>query len=340
MRFPVFARPCPPARALLTSSALVLVAGVVSACGGSGAGEADGSGPGDGPTVAAAFYPLAWVTEQVAGDRAEVELLTSPGAEPHDLELGVAETAAVAGADLVVLLDGLQPAVDAAAEESAQGTVLDVADAVDLRPVADPDVDHDDHADDHADESPEEHAEHSVEEGGEERRLDPHFWLDPLLMADLGDAVARELAQVDPAGADAYAAGAAALRADLESLDAAYAEGLRDCARDTVVVNHDAFGYLGRYGLRFEPIAGLSPDSEPTAGDLSRLQELIRDEGITTVFSETLVSPRTAETLAADLGIEAAVLDPVEGLTRETANEDYLSLMRANLSALQAANGC
>lgn len=307
--------------ALVPALALVL-----SSCAALGAGEeADAT---EGPTVAAAFYPLAWVAARVAGDRAEVELLTSPGAEPHDLELGVGQTAAVAAADLVLLQEGFQPAVDAAATESARGTVLDVTDVVDLRPVAA------EHGDEHAGETEEEHAEHA------EGDLDPHFWLDPLLMADLGEAVAEELAQVDPDGAEDYAAAAEQLRANLEQLDTEYAEGLAQCARDTVVVNHDAFGYLARHGLEFEPIAGLSPDSEPTAGDLARLQALIRSQGLTTVFSETLVSPATAETLAADLGVEADVLDPIEGLTQETSEEDYLSLMRANLSALQAANDC
>ena len=73
---------------------------------------------------------------------------------------------------------------------------------------------------------------------------------------------------------------------------------------------------------------------------LADLSELIRTEGVTTVFSERLASPALAETLAADLGIDTAVLDPIEGLTDETADEDYLSLMRSNLAALQEANGC
>ena len=146
--------------------------------------------------------------------------------------------------------------------------------------------------------------------------------------------------RADPGNADVYEANAAELRSDLESLDADYARGLANCERTTVVVSHDAFGYLGKYGLEMEPIAGLSPGAEPTPADLARLQDLIRDEGITTVFSERLVSPRLSQTLAADMGITSAVLDPVEGLSDETAGEDYLSLMRANLDALERANGC
>jgi zinc transport system substrate-binding protein len=167
-----------------------------------------------------------------------------------------------------------------------------------------------------------------------------HFWLDPLLMADLGDGIAAALAEADPEHADDFTANAADLRSDLEALDGEYSSGLDTCARDTVVVSHDAFGYLSRYGPDFEPIAGLSPDAEPTTADLARLNDLIRAEGITTVFSETLVSPEMAEILAGDLDIDSGVLDPIEGLGDTTADEDYLSLMRANLAALQKANGC
>ena len=61
---------------------------------------------------------------------------------------------------------------------------------------------------------------------------------------------------------------------------------------------------------------------------------------MTTVFSERLVSPKMAQTLADDLGVSTTVLYPIEGLSDETAEEDYLSLMRENLTALQQANGC
>ncbi len=107
------------------------------------------------------------------------------------------------------------------------------------------------------------------------------------------------------------------------------------------MVSHDAFGYLGaRYDLDLQAINGISPDAEPSPAHLRELSDLIESEGITTVFSETLASPAMADTLASDLGLETAVLDPIEGLGDDTADEDYLSLMRANLAALQEANGC
>ncbi|MEO5852604.1 MAG: metal ABC transporter substrate-binding protein [Nocardioides sp.] len=312
-----------PGRITLTGVALtgVGLTGGAMLLAGCGAFAEEPAGEG---VVAAAFYPLEYAAARVAADHLTVESLTTPGVEPHDLELGIGETAVVSDADLVVYQRGFQPAVDETVDNTARGVVLDAAQAVSLVSFAD-----------HGEEGS--GAEHEGHENGE---TDPHFWLDPLLMADLGDALATSMAETDPAHADDYAVNTAALRDDLETLDGEYAAGLASCERDTVVVSHDAFGYLSRYGLHFESIAGLSPDSEPTPADLSRLGDLIRTEGITTVFSETLIGPALADTLAGDLGIRSAVLDPLEGLGDTSAGEDYLSLMRSNLTALELANGC
>lgn len=308
--------------AILSTAALL-----VSGCSAFSEGGGESSGGSGGPTVAAAFYPLAWLTERVAdGTGADVELLTTPGSEPHDLELDVAKTAEVAQADLVVYEAGFQPAVDDTIAQNAQGDTLDVAALADLLPV---------------DESAEEHEEHAGEEEHEHDHggLDPHFWQDPVRVADVADAVADELASLDEDHADTYRSNAAALRKELEALDASYAAGLADCERDTIVVSHDAFGYLEKYGLHIASIVGLSPDAEPTAAVLGELQDLIKEEGITTVFSEPL-KPALGEGIASDLGLTNGVLDPIEGLSDATSGEDYLSLMKSNLTALQTANGC
>ena len=328
------ARPLRPRRTL---AALTAVSAAV-ALGGCGALQDDQAQAGR--EVVASFYPLAWVTGQVAGDDWTVTNLTTPGGEPHDLELGIGATADVTDADLVVYLAGFQPAVDDAVTSNAGGETLDAADVVGLQPVADhseeghsEDGHEEDHEEDHAEED---HAEDDHDHGD----LDPHFWLDPLRMADLGDAVADRLAELDPEEAETYGERATQLRSQLEELDGDYETGLASCELETVVVSHDAFGYLARYGLHLEPINGLSPDAEPNPATLAELAGVIEDEGVTTVFSERLASPALAETLASDLDVETGVLDPIEGLTSETAGDDYLSLMRENLAALQEANRC
>ncbi|MEV7431040.1 metal ABC transporter substrate-binding protein [Nocardioides sp. NPDC092400] len=336
-------RPTTAALTVGALSATLSLSGCAALTGGDDANGSGGSGEGS-RTVAAALYPLAYVAERVAGDAFDVENLTSPGGEPHDLELGVRETALVSDSALLVYVDSLQPAVDAAAEENAGGDVLDAAAVVDLMPFEGEHTHEEEHAHEdhegHEEEGADEHAEEEGHEGHDHGELDPHFWQDPLRMAELGDAVAERLAEIDPDEADTFTANADALRSDLEALDEEYVAGLADCRTSTVVTNHDAFGYLEKYGLELESIAGISPDAEPSPGALADLQDLIREDGITTVFSESLVSPKTAEVLADDAGVRTDVLDTIEGLTDDTADEDYLSLMRANLAALQEANGC
>ncbi len=132
-------------------------------------------------------------------------------------------------------------------------------------------------------------------------------------MADLGDEVALKLTDIDPDHRQDYRDNAADLRTDMERLDREYVDGLAGCRLHTVVVSHDAFGYLEKYGLHFDPIAGLSPDAEPTPAHLAELQDLAQEEGVTTVFTETLGSRKMADTLANDLGLRTATLDPLEG---------------------------
>lgn len=320
-----------PSRIALAALALPLVGG----CGALTGSETSDDGV---TRVVTAFYPLQYVAERVAGDRAEVSVLTSPGTEPHDLELTVRQTAEVAEADLAVHLSGLQPAVDEAVEQAAPAHVVDAADSADLVP---PDEHESGHGAEHGSEHESGHGSEGSGDAHEHGELDPHFWLDPTRLADVAGAVEEQLAAVDPDGAAAYADNLADLRADLADLDADVRAGLADCDVDTVVVSHDAFGYFGeRYGLDIHAINGLSPDAEPSPAHLRELAGLIESRGISTVFSETLATPRLADTLAGELDLETAVLDPVEGLGDQTADEDYLSLMRGNLAALEQANGC
>lgn len=301
-----------------------------------------GSGETEDDKVAAAFYPLEYVVDRIGGDHFDVLPLTAPGQEAHDATLDVATTAEVSKAGLVVFLSGFQPEVDSTVEQNADGRILDVQDVISLRAYGEDEHeghDHDEEShDSHDEESHEGHEDDSHDHDHGE--FDPHFWLDPLLLAEVAEAVADELSDLDPDHADEFADNLDSLRTDLEELDNAYSEGLAACARDTVVVNHDAFGYLTRYGLHFENLVGLSPGAEATIADQHRLQKYVREEGITTVFSERLVSGKSAQTLAQDAGVRLDVLDPLEGLTDETADEDYFSLMRTNLTKLQQANGC
>jgi zinc transport system substrate-binding protein len=290
-----------------------------ASCGSSAAEDADV------PVVVAGFYPLAEAAERVGGELVAVVNLTPPGVEPHDLELAPDDLESLVTADLVLFAGaGFQPAVEDALGD-AEGVVLDVLGGVDtLPPPEDGGEDRDDH-----------------EEG--ESSADPHVWLDPSRYAVLVEDVAGALAETVPGAAESFRSRAEAFVAELETLDAEFASGLERCDSRTLLVNHAAFGYLASaYDLRQESISGVSPEAEPGPGRLAELLRLIEREGVTTIFTEELASPEVAVTLAADAGIDTALLNPLEGLTQDQldAGEGYLSVMRDNLETLRAGLGC
>lgn len=263
--------------------------------------------------VIAELYPLAWVAERVGGDLVDVTNLTTPGAEPHDLELTARQVASMARSDLVIYEKGLAQAVDGAVEAAEPAHMLDTAQIVPEGVTSDI--------------------------GGE--HADPHTWLDPVAMQHFGTAVADQLAAVDPAHAEQFRGNAQRLSSDLAALDRDFSQGLAHCVRTEFVTSHSAFGYLAqRYHLQQIGISGLSSDSEPSPSRIREIHDLAKQYGITTIFYETLVSPALADAIAADLRLRTDVLDPLEGISDESRGTDYLSVMRSNLAALRTANGC
>jgi zinc transport system substrate-binding protein len=163
---------------------------------------------------------------------------------------------------------------------------------------------------------------------------DPHVWLDPLRYAKIVARIGEALGTPDAADR---------LVGRLTALDGEYRRGLAHCRRHEIVTSHEAFGYLAeRYGLEQVAITGLSPEAEPEPGKLQDVVELVRMRGVTTIYFETLVSPRIADTVARETGAKTAVLNPIEGLTEDEVarGENYFSLMRTNLRTLREGLGC
>ncbi|MFE1438853.1 metal ABC transporter substrate-binding protein [Streptomyces sp. NPDC058739] len=307
---------------LALAAAGLLGMGTLSAC--STAGAAAGNT--DKFDVVASFYPMEFLAERIGGAHVSVTTLTEPGQEPHDLEISARQTAQLQESDAVLYLAGLQPAVDDAVGQSSAGTKIDAAKLTHLEDLGVED------GHDHGG---------SAEEGSEDgAHLDPHVWLDPVRYAEIAEGVGKAFEKADPEHAADYRKNTAALVEELGGLDTAFARGLKDTKTKTFFTNHTAFGYLAeRYGLTQEAISGLDPESEPSPARIKELQEEAEADGVTTVFYETLVSDKTAKTLASDAGLRTDVLDPLEGITDKSRGDDYLQVMRANLKALQTALG-
>ncbi|MFJ8269720.1 metal ABC transporter substrate-binding protein [Streptomyces sp. NPDC094154] len=304
---------------VLTVTALGL--GALSACSSSAGASGTGGGKYD---VVASFYPMAFLAERIGGSHVHVTSLTRPGQEPHELEISAQQTVQLEKSDAVLYLKGLQPNIDKAVAQSGIRTKVDAASLTTLEEHG---TDVDGHAGEHD-------AHHDEEHGGK----DPHVWLDPVRYAQIAEGVGKAFEKGDPDHAADYRKNTAALVKQLGKLNIQYETGLKDTRNKVFITTHAAFGYLAeRYGLTQEAINGLDPESEPSAARVKDLQETAKADGVTTVFYETLVSDKTAKTLAKDAHLRTDVLDPLEGITDRSRGTDYFQVMEANLKALREA---
>ncbi|MCK9352282.1 MAG: zinc ABC transporter substrate-binding protein [Candidatus Paceibacterota bacterium] len=261
--------------------------------------------------VTASFYPLAFLAQEIGGDKVSVTNLTPAGAEPHDFEPSARDMAEIERSRVVIVNGlGLEPWIDNVKKNiDPKKTVLLIAG-----------------------------------EGRDiSRKGDPHIWLNGGIMYAMAKQIALTFAEMDAANGAEYFNNLAEFGDKINVLGAEYRSGLAECDTKSFVTSHDAFGYLAEnYGLKQVPIAGLSPDAEPSSKDLGTIAAFAKENNIKYIFFESLVSPKLADTIANEIGAKTLVLNPLEGLTNEDLSngKDYWSVMRENLANLKIALSC
>ena len=331
---------------ILAAACAAATALALSACT-STASSGDSSSKDGSLTVMASFYPLKYLAEKVGGEHVSVTSLTPDGAEPHDLELSPKMVDSLSSADAVIYLAGFQSAVDEAIEQQAPKTVIDVSSAAELieagsdanHPAEEEATEETQSGETDAHDHDHEGHDHAGHDHHHDMSADPHFWLDPVRMAKAATLVGDKLAEADSAHADTYKANAKALAEELTTLGNTLVTKTSSCKVKTFVTAHTAFGYLAdRTGLTQVGISGLDPESSPSPARLAEIGQIAKEQGVTTIFTESLIDPKVAQTLADDLGITTAVLDPIESQT--DASKDYAATMNSNIDALTKALDC
>ncbi|KRE48990.1 metal ABC transporter substrate-binding protein [Paenibacillus sp. Soil522] len=316
------------------SSKIILISAVtallLAGCGGNNDGIKNGNieseGSGKKLKVVTSFYPMYEFSKQVAGEHADVISLIPAGVEPHDWEPSAKDMANIKEADLFVY-NGIVEGWAEQALESAPNdkrVVVEASGGVQLMEG----VEHEEEG----------HEEEEHEEEG--HGLDPHIWLSPVLAQREVLAIQEAFMKADPEHKDDYKANADAYMAKLKELDDAFKSGLQGIKHTEFVTQHAAFGYLAKeYGLTQVPIAGLSPEQEPSPEQMAEVVAFAKEREIKTILFETLVDPKIAQTIADEIGAKTDVLNPIEGLTEEEKkdNLDYIGIMAKNLEALKKA---
>jgi zinc transport system substrate-binding protein len=286
------------------------------------------------PSIVTGSFAVAWLASSISDGCAVVTDLAPSGGDAHDLELTASQTASILDADLVIPVDGLQPAFDAVAESKSSGVfdILDLLDPLTAEDHAD-EVGHADHADEDG------HADHADEDGHEDHGLlDPHFWLDPKRGSDAAGFLGAEISKLSANCAAKVEVTVPAVQAQLEDLTQEFETSLATCSSRTIVVSHEAFGYLAdAFNLEQIGVAGLDPEGEPSAARLKEVIDLANSLGVSAVFTESTVNPDVAQTLADALEVGILTLDPLE---IASVSKDYISLMQTNLEALRSGLNC
>lgn len=311
---------------------------LIAGCGQKAVAPGDSSAQAQKLKVVASVYPVYEFVSQVGRDKVEVALLVPAGAEPHDWEPSAKDLINVKNAKLFFFHGAnLEHWVDKVIAKDVLGatTPIEVSKNIELRTGG---GHHHEHEHDAADKDNHKHEAES-DEGDE---IDPHVWLDPLLAQQEVTNIAEALAVADPVHASYYQDNAAKYNAQLQQLHQEYQDSLQSIKKRTIITNHAAFGYLAaRYNLEQVAIMGLSPDAEPTPEKMADIVKLTRERQIKYLFSETIVNPALAETLAKETGAKVLVLHPLDALTPDEMKQgkNYLILMRENLTQLKLALG-
>jgi zinc transport system substrate-binding protein len=280
--------------------------------------------------VVASLYPLYDFVRNIGKDKVDVELLLPPGVEPHSFEPNPADILHLNHADIFVYTNKyMEPWVEDILRgmDSGKMLILDSSRGVLFT--------------EERDDGEEGH--HSKEKRGH-AGMDPHIWLDLGNAIMMVDTIRDGLIQRDPANQDYYQKNAAQYKTVLQGLDMKFRQGLSSCKK-RVFINggHFAFEYLARrYGLTYVSAYGFSPDAEPTPGQLVKISRIVRKQGLKYLFYEELLTPRVAEMLARETGVQLLFLHGAHNISKEefARGVSFVELMEKNLENLETGLQC
>jgi zinc transport system substrate-binding protein len=260
--------------------------------------------------IVASFYPIFEFVKQVGGDRVAVTSLIPVDVEPHDFEPIIQQIQNAESAD-IVFFNGL-------GFESSWINKINNDNLVDTSLGA------------------------NITKSG--NAINPHIWLDPILVKKQVKNIENALIKLDPANKEYYQNNAINFSRSLDSLDALIKSTLQTCDKKDFIAFHDAFSYFAnRYGLKQHSIQGVSPEGEVLPQRIQETVELAKNLGINVVYSEELVDPRFAEVIAGEIpNGRVLTLSPIEGIDTEeqAAGIGYLDKMRENIANLKIGLKC
>lgn len=256
--------------------------------------------------IVASCYPIYDLTNRIVGDKMSVSCFVPNGVEPHEFDPTPSKVRALADSKLYIE-NGLGLEKYSLPKEVTSHK-LTASDGIE------------------------------VIYGSDNKTADPHVWLNPLNAIKMMENIKNKVSLLDPDNEVFYQSNYDSQKTLFENLNQKYIDSLVDLKSNYLVTTHEAFGYLCKqYNLNQLSIMGISTEDKPTSQALANIQDKIKGLNVTTIFSEELASDTFATTMSETLNIKCNVLNTIEGLTDETINENYISLMESNLTQILEA---
>ncbi len=270
------------------------------------------------PKIVATFLPVYMFTKAVAGEKTEVEILISPGTDPHEYQAKPTDAIAIAEADVLVKNGlGFEEFLDKLIASAGNSQLKQIDTSQGIEPIEE---------EEHEDEGEEHH--HHHHEGG-----NPHVWLDPVLAQQQVINIRDGLIDAEPNNGEKYAANAAVYIQKLQELDREFKARLTPMQGCKFIAFHDAYPYLAkRYNLEQMAVVEL-PEDSIAPRDLQRIINAAKEFQVKGFLSESGANDSRIAQISKDLGLPVKVLDPVE--TGPLDPQHYFTAMRNNLTALE-----
>lgn len=317
--------------------------------------------------VVATIFPVYDFLREIGGDKIDLTMLMTPGAETHSFEPTPKDITKVNDADLFAyvggdsdewvdkILDGtkgnkdmkvvtLMDCVETVAEEHVEGMTVEEDDH-------DHDHDHDKDSDndkdsDHKeskDDKDSDHKDHDEDsDHHEEAEQDEHVWTSPVNAMEIVKKLTKELKSLDPDNADYYQKNCDEYMKKLKILDEKFEDVVKNGKRKEIIFG-DRFPFryfVDRYGLKYyAAFPGCSSDTEASASTIAFLTDKMKSDNIPVVFHIELSNDKIANSIGEATGAKVRQMNAVHNVTKDDFEngESYLSLMEKNIKVLEEA---
>ena len=261
--------------------------------------------------VIATIYPLYYITKEIVGDEVQVKRLIKAGSEIHSFSPTPKDMVELSNSDILITLgDRLEPWVGKLSN-ATDVEILPLADSLNL-------IHHKEH-------------------------IDPHLWLDFKNDIAMVDIIEKRVSKLYPSSSEIFAKNAKSLKDKFQNIDSRYSDGLKECKQDTILVTHNAFGYMQRvYGFKSISIMGIFAHSRPNASKIAILSDEIKKKSIKVLFFDPMSSNKSASQLATDMKLTLLPLYPLGNISidDEKRGDDMFKLLSKNLTSLQRRLEC